>query len=125
MRISDWSSDVCSSDLLRHRLAQQEAARRASPQTGGGCEARPSQARARDGPVPPPGRGARQRLLAPARLYRLARARSLYAPRDRRRGLQGGRSEERREGKECVSTGSSRWSTYNSKNKTHKYQVME
>src|SRR3546814_7975826 len=28
--------------------------------------------------------------ISPARLYRLARARSLYAPRDRRRGLQGG-----------------------------------
>src|SRR3546814_4702925 len=59
MRISDWSSDVCSSDLG-------------------------------------PGGGAR-----PGR------------PRDARRDLLAlGRSEERRVGKECVSTCRSRWSPY-------------
>src|SRR3546814_3866711 len=75
---------------LRHRLAQPEAARRAPPPDGGGRQARPSQAGRRDGPVPPSAGGARQRLLAPARLYHLARAGGVYAPRDRRCG----RSEE-------------------------------
>src|SRR3546814_4574221 len=69
---------------LRHRLAQPEAARRAPPPDGGGRQARPSQAGRRDGPVPPSAGGARQRLLAPARLYHLARAGGVYAPRARR-----------------------------------------
>src|SRR3546814_7194862 len=30
MRISDWSSDVCSSDLLSHRVATRERQRKAS-----------------------------------------------------------------------------------------------
>src|SRR3546814_5448316 len=77
MRISDWSSDVCSSDLkpalrLAHHL-------RGDP--GAAAEA----GRARD-----PGRQSGQ------------------VPR-----LGGGiRSEERRVGKECVSTCRSRWSPY-------------
>ena len=50
---------------LRHRLAQQEAARGASRPARGGGQARPSQDRPGDGPVPPPGRGARLGLLAP------------------------------------------------------------
>ncbi len=53
---------------LWHRLAQQEAAPRASRPAGGSGQARPSQDRAGDGPVPPPGRSAWQRLLAPQRL---------------------------------------------------------
>src|SRR3546814_2592376 len=65
MRISDWSSDVCSSDLDRLTAS------------------------AADGP---PEDGERlQKVLA-------------------RAGL--GRSEERRVGKECVSTCRSRWSPY-------------
>src|SRR3546814_2317590 len=66
MRISDWSSDVCSSDL-GHR----------SP-----C---PSPRRPNPGPIPNPGHSSRKRNL---------------------------RSEERRVGKECVSTCRSRWSPY-------------
>src|SRR3546814_8466844 len=69
MRISDWSSDVCSSDLER-------AARRVGL----------------DG-----GRGRRERRQFPA------------ARRDDR-GRHQYRSEERRVGKECVSTCRSRWS---------------
>src|SRR3546814_8791481 len=72
MRISDWSSDVCSSDLTlcaRHNRygpdAREGVARSAAPGTGAGE----------------------------------------------------GRSEERREGKECVSTCRSRWSPYNKKKK--------
>ena len=59
---------------LRHGVAQQEAARRLSRPARGSGQARPSQDRAGDGPVPPPGRGARQRLLAPERLRHLARS---------------------------------------------------
>src|SRR3546814_8317370 len=67
MRISDWSSDVCSSDLARPRP------RRTSP------------------------RRARRSAAWPGSAATAARA---------------GRSEERRVGKECVSTCRSRWSPY-------------
>src|SRR3546814_8428654 len=69
MRISDWSSDVCSSDLLRRLLLGLFLL----------------------GAVP--GRGDRRHLAAPGH-----------------RHLR--RSEERRVGKECVSTCRSRWSPY-------------
>src|SRR3546814_19568555 len=65
MRISDWSSDVCSSDLPAD-----------APIPGCGCYMR-------------------------RRCSRRARSR------------MPGRSEERRVGKECVSTCRSRWSPYN------------
>src|SRR3546814_6561886 len=79
MRISDWSSDVCSSDL-----GDQRPRDRADPGGGGG------------------GR---------CRLGDLGAAAA--APGDRRagRGVPA-RSEERRVGKECVSTCRSRWSPY-------------
>src|SRR3546814_11686943 len=69
MRISDWSSDVCSSDL-------------AGEQTPGG------------------------------------RMPVVVARRRRDRRGRASRSEERRVGKECVSTCRSRWSPYHSKKKT-------
>src|SRR3546814_18967711 len=88
MRISDWSSDVCSSDLL-----------------------------AREGP------GTRVRGAAPAGSQ--MRHRRTDAPRQHPlciagvwRNLNVGgfrRSEERRGGKECVSTCRSRWSPYHAK----------
>src|SRR3546814_4925268 len=69
MRISDWSSDVCSSDLAKHDH-QPDIEHRASadPQDGEPCE---------------------------VERHRCSR-----------------RSEERRVGKECVSTCRSRWSPY-------------
>src|SRR3546814_7078032 len=72
MRISDWSSDVCSSDLTRTRRTRwpRRSARR---RDGGGDRGGIS------------GQRARGALL---------------------------RSEERRVGKECVSTCRSRWSPY-------------
>src|SRR3546814_4263325 len=76
MRISDWSSDVCSSDLPRHR---------------------------RDHPR-------RAALCRSARLHRAVRG-------DGARGDDRRRSEERRVGKECVSTCRSRWSPYHYKKK--------
>ena len=54
----------------------------------GSGQARPPQDRAGDGPVPPPARSARQRLLASQGLGHLAPARGLYAPPARRRRLQ-------------------------------------
>src|SRR3546814_1679835 len=76
MRISDWSSDVCSSDLGRQ--AGRDRIRWAALLAGHG------------------GGGGR----GPARL-------GDHGAQDRPR-----RSEERRVGKECVSTCRSRWSPY-------------
>src|SRR3546814_9321958 len=78
MRISDWSSDVCSSDLILQRPVVERAA-----------------------------------MLEPALRHPVLRD---LAPGDRQRAaLQAAlekhrRSEERRVGKECVSTWRSRWS---------------
>src|SRR3546814_9412697 len=90
LRISDWSSDVCSSDL---QIVQRRTARAA--------------VRRRGGLSPIYGAGRERR-----RIY-LDRAARRDAPaRLRERELAEGRSEERRVGKECVSTGRSRWSRY-------------
>src|SRR3546814_15088285 len=121
MRISDWSSDVCSSDLLANR-----SARAGFPSLN-------------------------QRIFAPFKLATVidAVARRGIAPDTvlDRTGLTlsqvrdpptltsigqylvacenivaagAERSEERRVGKECVSTCRSRWSTYHSKKKSQK-----
>src|SRR3546814_8751148 len=76
MRISDWSSDVCSSDLGGAHLL--------SFRSGADREIRPPPAGAR-------GQDLRLRRRFPGRILR---------------------SEERRVGKECVSTCRSRWSPY-------------
>src|SRR3546814_7090266 len=83
MRISDWSSDVCSSDLRAHQAVE----------IGRFGQAVVAFLDQRQGHV-----GAVQRLDQPA-------------------GVLPRRSEERRVGKECVSTCRSRWSPYHSKNK--------
>src|SRR3546814_7336725 len=80
MRISDWSSDVCSSDLLAagvgdHRLEQVAALAQVHAAPDGRGEAG--------------GRGLRPLVCQAV-----------------------DRSEERRVGKECVSTCRSRWSPY-------------
>src|SRR3546814_3914591 len=77
MRISDWSSDVCSSDL---RTAEEDVAVRPCRRSHGKGQ--------------PRGEGAGEGGRAD--------------------GIAGGapRSEERRVGKECVSTCRSRWSPY-------------
>src|SRR3546814_8373062 len=78
MRISDWSSDVCSSDLVP------------------GIELMfPVEANA-------------VFLRAPEKVLASLRERGSSAS----RGLHRSRSEERRVGKECVSTCRSRWSPY-------------
>src|SRR3546814_13682470 len=89
VRISDWSSDVCSSDLLRH-------ARRL---------------------------GQRHLVLRLHILELNCRQRAghgfhrLFVERPAVRKTIEGRSEERRVGKECVSTCRSRWSPYHQKTK--------
>src|SRR3546814_9447747 len=87
MRISDWSSDVCSSDLSLG--VRDEAPRRAG---------RPWQRAVPRASFFPAGRQHGQRWHAPVRAFGET-------------GL-GNRSEERRVGKECVSTCRSRWAPY-------------
>src|SRR3546814_12801036 len=97
MRISDWSSDVCSSDLPRWRSSA--------------------------GPRRKPLVGARSRamlllLRTPNPDSRLSKHRpqaGSYDGNDRQ--SRGFRSEARRVGKECVSTCRSRWSPYHEKKK--------
>src|SRR3546814_4375912 len=95
MRISDWSSDVCSSDLAE---MQQRALTR-------------------------PFRGQREAALIPEPVVGHQLARDAREPRFDREGDEDlavhrrrlrfvRRSEERRVGKECVSTCRSRWSPY-------------
>src|SRR3546814_17563847 len=91
MRISDWSSDVCSSDLKRScGVIFQE------------IFGIPDLASHQDG----------QELFDQVRVRRRKRASGT-------RGRRGdvGRSEERRVGKECVSKCRSRWSPYHYKKK--------
>src|SRR3546814_5620077 len=84
MRISDWSSDVCSSDLAGPRIDDDQLAA-----VLGGTAAH--------GEMPQPARAAHQCAHRQPRIG------------DALVGLQ--RSEERRAGKECVSTRISWWST--------------
>src|SRR3546814_16577313 len=102
MRISDWSSDVCSSDLLplrwdaSHPLSRVPQDRavllperfRGGCSFGGGGLPSPSPARSSDG-FPP----------ATGTLWSVAGPESIRLS----------RSEERRVGKECVSTFRYRW----------------
>src|SRR3546814_16723148 len=99
MRISDWSSDVCSSDLVDKQATPTR------PPTW-----RPTLNSATPWAIGGPLRSQRvtivngmKRKLSPS-------------PRSRRGGVM--RSEERRVGKECVSTCRSRWSQYHEKKKT-------
>src|SRR3546814_12847546 len=104
MRISDWSSDVCSSDLQRVGIGLARAA--------GGVDLTIG----RLGVAPDPAR------IRPHRdqsfLFQAAICASrkvwvdLYAA-TRASMLANCRSEERRVGNECVSTCRSRWSPYN------------
>src|SRR3546814_12478778 len=97
MRISDWSSDVCSSDLLLYTSSLLVRAHSITPLRGFA------------------GRGRTAVLLD--QVMEIANP-LLHAA--KRHGLQRtgtqARSEERRVGKECVSTCRSRWSPYHEKN---------
>src|SRR3546814_7765047 len=92
-RISDWSADVCSSDL-----------------TGTGLLAA--------------GRVPGLAAMETGRVVRRHHRRAAYsgmaaAPLASMAAAQAARSEERRDGKECVSTCRSRWSPYHLKHKNH------
>src|SRR3546814_11561581 len=102
MRISDWSSDVCSSDLPegartaeRRAAAEPEPDRRERRRLGGDAV-----------------RGQRRDRCGAIRLQRVDAEIDPRLPRQRRQ-----RSEARRVGKECVSTCRSRWSPYHYKKK--------
>src|SRR3546814_18280696 len=127
MRISDWSSDVCSSDLIAHRRIKRVGAKLPTDRTS------PGRTRLR-GPPPRSVRRAQDHRRAQKGNERDARSllrstggdggrpahaasasevkinllhRSIAAP-----DFRALRSEERRVGKECVSTCRSRWSRY-------------
>src|SRR3546814_16633646 len=109
MRISDWSSDVCSSDLCALDLLDHGADPFASSASG-------------DPPLALAVRLGWMRLLE-----RLVDCGVDLDARDGH-GMTAlhlcaalSRSAERRVGKECVSTGRSRWSPYNYKNKQITY----
>src|SRR3546814_11968159 len=96
MRISDWSSDVCSSDLIFSVIGELFLSR----PRGGIC----TRLGLRSGALatlPPSQR--ENRLSQRVNLGLLPNTFSL---------VLAGRSEERRVGKECVSTCRSRWSPY-------------
>src|SRR3546814_17360199 len=98
MRISDWSSDVCSSDLGVERALQKRA-------EDGGLDLRPAML---------------GRLNQHLQLLRVERDRSTIfkqipvelPERHPERGREVARSEESRVGKECVSKCRYRWSPY-------------
>ena len=75
---------------LRRRLPHPRRPRGLPAPARGGGEARPPQARPRDGPLPPAAGGAGLGLLAPERLHALADARGLHPPPARRRRLRRG-----------------------------------
>src|SRR3546814_11641787 len=104
MRISDWSSDVCSSDLFVAVEARQ----------------------IKEGSVivirnegPKGGPGMREMLATTAALYGQGMGEKVALITDGRfsGATRGFRSEERRVGKGCVSPCRSRWSPYHQKKK--------
>src|SRR3546814_18869874 len=116
MRISDWSSDVCSSDLRQARILDLPVEERLARAVREQLEQRPNL-------HPRPRCRQRQHL----ELRRLRIGRVHLAQRNRHRNRQSldladenTRSEERRVGKECVSTCRSRWSPYHEKKKNKK-----
>src|SRR3546814_16580960 len=108
MRISDWSSDVCSSDLAADmRVVSIEAAAIGDVQIGRMLR------------VKPLSREQHMRVSWSCNLLdigtrpvrpRQSRSHGAYPPMVEQQNAQ--RSEERRVGKEGVSTGRSRWSPY-------------
>src|SRR3546814_18972324 len=105
MRISDWSSDVCSSDLELQDLLHDELHRRRISLDGDphGLETQCLRLRILDA------------VHSLGGTHRYEVKQRLLGHLDR---VQGIRSEERRVGKEWVSTCRSRWSPYTYKNKT-------
>src|SRR3546814_13759643 len=103
MRISDWSSDVCSSDL--GTIDSDYRGELKIIMINHGNESFPIK------------RGDRVAQIVPAAVQR-ARFAEVEELDETVRGVGGFRSEERRVGKECVSKCRSRWSPYHKKKKT-------
>src|SRR3546814_15342280 len=103
MRISDWSSDVCSSDLHPERLSAEDA--RAIE------DLTQSYATPADYFVDRLARGI-AKLATPYHPYPAIVRLSDFKTNEYAHLLGGARSEERRVGKECVRTCRSRWSQY-------------
>src|SRR3546814_17064136 len=101
MRISDWSSDVCSSDL--------------GAQGRTGMEPGPWRRRLL-GPDPDPGLSEYGGSPEGHEVEGLQGRQAQSAA--------GDRTEERRVGKECVSTCRSRWSPYHYKKKKYKHNIL-
>src|SRR3546814_14742773 len=102
MRISDWSSDVCSSDLLLELTLMPGAVRLSEPHAQGLIE----HVMVIDGEM---------ELLVDGRWTLLRQRSAVRFAADTPHGyrnLTEQRSEERRVGKECVSTCRSRWHPY-------------
>src|SRR3546814_20232726 len=97
MRISDWSSDVCSSDLQPFEQRDDDSYAQENE--------REDVSRVEAALEPPSQNQQSRSRQTPHKVGSL----------DERR------SEERRVGKECVSTCRSRWSPYHEKKKTLKY----
>src|SRR3546814_13630347 len=102
MRISDWSSDVCSSDLLAACMPHR-------PKTGRDCQNRNGDGWRREA-CAHRYRGTAGHAFARAGQFGVGNVASAAPP----------RSEERRVGKECVSTGRSRLSPYHYKKQKKK-----
>src|SRR3546814_18704521 len=99
MRISDWISDVCSSDLVTARRNVARAARTTRS----------------------PHAAARRRNRATTYRRTAVRHKPPATAGSSTAGARPRRSEERRVGKECGSTCRSRWSPYHEKKKAKTY----
>src|SRR3546814_16415525 len=118
MRISDWSSDVCSSDLPVAQQAAQQIHGAGSAQV-----VSVETERVREGPSLLFDLGTLQEVCSKQLgldvQETLEIAQALYETH------KATRSEERRVGKACVSTCRSRWSPMNSKKKKNKQKVHQ
>src|SRR3546814_14249399 len=100
MRISDWSSDVCSSDLVNGRAYKADDLK--------------ATIKAKTSPI--------ELLVQTGDVYRTVKLKydgGLRYPRLKPTKQGKGRSEERRVGTECVSQRRSGWSQYHSTNKQY------
>src|SRR3546814_11443713 len=111
MRISDWSSDVCSSDLFEIAVAARHVHYRRDGFDG---QRRAAEIRVQDDAAGVD-RAAQGALPAPRQTLRREHDELRRIGHRRERA---DRSVERRGGKACVSTCRSRWSPYHEKNKT-------
>src|SRR3546814_11588254 len=110
MRISDWSSDVCSSDLFQNETILLKGARRyAFERVSAALMAKVHDTELAINLNAIEHNLNRYRFLLPKQVKLMAMVKAFsYGSGD----FEVARSEERRVGKECVSTCRSRWSPY-------------